>query len=132
MYLLCLYLRAVPECDRNLLVAADRDELDHAAQKAVEEPVVNATEPKEKGLKEHQLVYEEGQKGVSYDVLFGPYLAGAAEILVTDPYIRAYFQIRNMMEFLETVARFKAPEDEVHVKLITCPDEFNSAQCESQ
>jgi ATP-dependent Lon protease len=97
-------------------------------QEAVEEPVANALEPKVKGLKEHQLVYDEGQKGVSYDILFGPYLAGAAEILVTDPYIRAFFQLRNMMEFLETVARFKAPEDEVHVKLLTCPDEFNSAQ----
>jgi ATP-dependent Lon protease len=60
--------------------------------------------------------------------LFGHYLAGASEITVTDPYIRAYFQIRNMMEFLETVARFKAPEDEVKVRLITCPDDFNSAQ----
>jgi ATP-dependent Lon protease len=98
------------------------------SQKAVEGPVANFPEPKAKGLQEHQEIYEEGQKGVSYDVLFGPYLVGAAEILVTDPYIRAYFQIRNMMEFLETVTRFKAPEDEVHVKLLTCPDEFNSAQ----
>ena len=94
----------------------------------IEEPVVKVAEKKEEGLKEHQEVYEEGQKGVSYDLLFGPYLAGASEITVTDPYIRAYFQIRNMMEFLETVARFKAPEDEVKVRLITCPDDFNSAQ----
>jgi ATP-dependent Lon protease len=94
----------------------------------IEEPVAKVAEKKEEGLKEHQEVYEEGQKGVSYDVLFGPYLVGASEITVTDPYIRAYFQIRNMMEFLETVARFKAPEDEVKVRLITCPDDFNSAQ----
>ncbi len=97
-------------------------------QKAVEGAVAPNAGQKAIGLKEHQMIYEEGQKGVSYDVLFGPYLVGAAEILVTDPYIRAYFQIRNMMEFLETVVRFKAPEDEVRVKLITCPDEFNSAQ----
>lgn len=34
MYLLCQYLRAVPECDRDLFVPADRDELDHATPKA--------------------------------------------------------------------------------------------------
>lgn len=32
--LLCRYLRAVPEGDRNLLIPAHRDELDHAAPKA--------------------------------------------------------------------------------------------------
>ena len=34
MYLLYLYLRAIPEGNRNLLVPTDRDELDHAAPKA--------------------------------------------------------------------------------------------------
>ncbi len=35
VYLLCLYLRTIPESDRDCLVSAYRDELDHAAPKAV-------------------------------------------------------------------------------------------------
>ncbi|MGB4405565.1 MAG: BREX system Lon protease-like protein BrxL, partial [Sphaerochaeta sp.] len=89
-----------------------------------EQPVAK----KGRELKEQQLLFEEGQKGVSFDMLFGQYLMGVSEITITDPYIRAFFQIRNLMEFLETVARYKASEDEVKVQLITCPDEFNSAQ----
>lgn len=34
VYLLRLYLRTVPEGDRDLLIPADRDELNHAAPKA--------------------------------------------------------------------------------------------------
>ena len=34
MYLLCLYFRTVPEGDRDSLISAHRDELDHAAPKA--------------------------------------------------------------------------------------------------
>jgi len=96
-----------------------------APKKTKEESVANDVRQE---LQEHQEIYEEGQKGVSYDMLFGPYLVGVKELLITDPYIRAFYQIRNMMEFLETVARFKATGDEVDVKLITCPDDYNSAQ----
>jgi ATP-dependent Lon protease len=32
------------------------------------------------------------------------------EIVVTDPYIRLFFQARNLMELLETVARQKAED----------------------
>ncbi len=71
-------------------------------------------------------MYEEDQKGIPYDMLFGPYLVGATEITITDPYIRSFYQIRNMMEFLETVVKFKAPEDEVKVRLITRADDFES------
>jgi ATP-dependent Lon protease len=70
-------------------------------------------------------VFAENRKGLSYESLFGPYLKGAKKIVLTDPYIRIFYQIRNLMEFIETVAKHKAPEDEVAVHLITVPDEFN-------
>lgn len=79
-------------------------------------------------LKEKHLIFQENQKGISFDTLLGPYLKGAAKITVTDPYIRLYYQIRNFMEFLETVARHKAQEDEVAVHLVTTEDEFKSEQ----
>ena len=39
--------------------------------------------------------------------LLGPYLRGASRITITDPYIRLFYQIRNLMEFLETVVKHK-------------------------
>jgi ATP-dependent Lon protease len=56
-------------------------------------------------------VFAENRKGVSYDKLFGPYLQGASRIIVTDPYIRFFYQTKNMMEFVEMVIQRKAPED---------------------
>jgi ATP-dependent Lon protease len=66
-------------------------------------------------------VFAENRKGVSYDKLFGPYINGAARIVITDPYIRYFYQIKNMMEFVEMVIQRKAPEDQVSIHLVTCP-----------
>ncbi|WP_028584966.1 BREX system Lon protease-like protein BrxL [Desulfogranum mediterraneum] len=79
-------------------------------------------------LKEQHLVIEENQKGISFDDLFGPYLNGATDIVVTDAYIRKFHQARNLMEFLETVVSNKSDDEEVLVKLITIEDEFCSEQ----
>jgi len=97
-----------------------------------DEPIVEpAQEPekqKEEPLKEKHLVFQENQRGVSFDNLFGPYLRGVKKVTVTDPYIRLFFQARNMMEFLETVAKFKDEDDVVDVSLITVEDEFKGDQ----
>ena len=74
---------------------------------------------------EGHFVLAEGRKGVSYEKLFGPYIEGANRIIVTDPYIRIFYQIRNMMEFVELVIRRKRPEDQIKVHLVTGPDEGN-------
>ena len=79
-------------------------------------------------LMEKHLTFQENQKGLSFDALLGPYLKGALSIIVTDPYIRLFFQIRNFMEFLETVVKQKDPEEEVAVHLVTTADEFKSEQ----
>ena len=77
---------------------------------------------------EQHLVFQENQRGVSYDDLFGPYLKGAGKITITDPYIRLFYQARNLMEFLETVARLKSDDEEVAVHLLTVEDEFKGDQ----
>jgi ATP-dependent Lon protease len=41
----------------------------------------------------------EGETGHSYEELFGAYLAGAKEIIVTDPYVRFEYQIKNFVAF---------------------------------
>lgn len=79
-------------------------------------------------LAEGHHVFTENRKGVSYDKLFGPYTDGASRIIVTDPYIRLFYQNRNMMEFVEMVIRRKPPEDQVRVHLVTGPDDGNIAR----
>jgi ATP-dependent Lon protease len=84
--------------------------------------------PAEPVLKEKHLTFQENQKGLSFDTLLGPYLKGATAITVTDPYIRLFYQMRNFMEFLETVVKHKATDEEVSVHLVTTEDEFKGEQ----
>ena len=53
------------------------------------------------------------------DTLLVPYLRGAQQITITDPYIRQFHQARNLMELIEGIATAKDAADEVDVKLIT-------------
>ena len=77
-------------------------------------------------LKEAHIVFQENQRSVSFDALFGPYLAGAGRITVTDPYLRAFHQQRNLMDLLETISKQGGPENQVGVHVITTADEFNA------
>lgn len=61
----------------------------------------------------------ENQRGVSYATLLLPYLRGATEITVTDPYVRQFHQARNLMDFIEMLAAEKDPADLVTVRLVT-------------
>jgi ATP-dependent Lon protease len=83
-------------------------------------------EAPEPQAKEGHQVFAENCKGLSYEKLFGPYVKDASRIVITDPYIRIFYQVRNLMEFIEMIAKNKAPEDEVAVHLITVPNEFSA------
>ena len=78
--------------------------------------------------REQHLTFQENQRGVSFDTLFAPYLKDAKKIVITDPYIRMFYQARNLMELLETIARYKKDADEVEVHLITVEDDFKGQQ----
>ena len=75
--------------------------------------------------KEEHLSFQENQRGVSFDALFGSYLAGAKRIVITDPYMRMFHQLRNLMDLMETVSKFKGSDEEVAVHVVTVEDEFN-------
>lgn len=79
-------------------------------------------------LQPGHLVFQENQRGVSFEQLFGSYLQGATKIVVTDPYIRSFYQARNLMELLEVIAKQKPEDDEVDVHLVTTQDDYRSAQ----
>lgn len=76
-------------------------------------------------LKQQHVVYKENQRGVSFDKLFSTYLAGAKSIVVTDPYLRMFHQLRNLMELMETISKLNGAEDEIAVHVVTVEDEFN-------
>jgi len=95
----------------------DRSEAD-TAPSAPAEPAAASRQPEEK-----HLTFKENQRGISFEKLFWPYLKDARIITLTDPYIRIYYQVRNLMEFLEMIAARK-PEDEiVKLHLVTLEDE---------
>lgn len=99
-----------------------------ATDSSVSPDSVQTPSPSKPTLQEKHLTFQENQKGLSYDTLIGPYLKGASVITVTDPYIRLFYQVRNFMEFLETVVKQKAPDEEVAVHLVTSEDEFKGEQ----
>ena len=76
-------------------------------------------------LKEQHLVFHENQRGLSFDKLFSPYLVGAKRIIITDPYLRMFHQLRNLMELMETISKLQGPEDEVVVHVVTVEDDTN-------
>jgi len=101
------------------------DESDSASDG--EEPMPPATptidEPaKPKPLFEGHREFQENQRGVSYDNLLLPYLRGAAEVTIVDPYIRAPHQGRNLVDLLAVLASAKDPADEISVMLVTKED----------
>jgi ATP-dependent Lon protease len=75
---------------------------------------------------ETHLVFQENQRGVTFDRLFGAYLAGASKIRIVDPYIRVFHQQRNLMELLETVSKINDPGHEVAVHVLTVEDELSA------
>lgn len=97
-------------------------------EKPVTQEKTKASAKEEESLEEKHLVFEENQRGISYDKLFGPYLKGVKKITITDPYIRLFYQARNMMEFLETVVKYKTEDDVIDVHLSTVEDEFKGEQ----
>jgi ATP-dependent Lon protease len=74
--------------------------------------------------KEKHLTFQENQRGFSFETILGPYLKGVSQLTITDPYIRKFYQIRNLMELLETIVKYKQDEDEIAVHLITVEDNF--------
>jgi ATP-dependent Lon protease len=89
-------------------------------------PAEGRYEPKP--LTEKHVVFKENQRGLSFEELFWPYLKGASKITVTDAYLRAFYQIKNLMELMEVIARNKPEEDELAVHVITSGSDFGDSQ----
>jgi ATP-dependent Lon protease len=71
-------------------------------------------------LEERHFTIYYGDTGHSYDSIFGPYLEGAKEIVVEDPFIRITHQIKNFIRFCETAIK-RGPVEKI--ELITGYDD---------
>ncbi|WP_455621044.1 BREX system Lon protease-like protein BrxL [Parabacteroides sp.] len=73
-------------------------------------------------LREKNLSFRLGQTGVTYQSLFADYLRDATEITIEDPFIRASWQVKNLMEFL-TMLIDTRDVDDLKVHLVTSEEE---------
>lgn len=115
---------------------ASRRKAETAATSPLDAPTAQpdaapAASPIASGPQPGHRVFAENQKGVNFESLFWPWLAGASKIVVTDPYIRLFHQARNFMEFLEMLATKKPADQELSLHLITAPDEINHEKQDS-
>ncbi|MCP4158875.1 MAG: BREX system Lon protease-like protein BrxL [Deltaproteobacteria bacterium] len=70
-------------------------------------------------LKPHQTILKDNQTGISYKKLFANYLKGAENITIQDPYIRMYYQFKNLLEFCIMLGNNKDPEDQINLEVVT-------------
>lgn len=81
------------------------------------------------GPQQGHVIVTENTKGWSYRRLFAKHLRGAKVINISDPYIRAGFQVRNLMELIQVIYEMVPDGDEVAINLKTQSD---PASCEKQ
>jgi ATP-dependent Lon protease len=72
------------------------------------------------GPQERHFTILYGDTGHTYESIIGPYLKGAAEITIEDPYIRLTHQVLNFLRFCEVVVKLSAVRK---IKLITGSDD---------
>ncbi|MDN4186165.1 MAG: BREX system Lon protease-like protein BrxL [Dehalococcoides mccartyi] len=78
---------------------------------------------------ETTLDISEGQRGISYQKLFFPYVRDAKVIKICDPYIRLQYQIYNFMSFCEIL---EPKENTIKLDLITACDLALEAEVKSK
>ena len=100
----------------------DESETDTRFVAAVETAPAVEEAAKPVSLFEGHRDFQENQRGVSYETLLLPYLRGATDIRIVDPYIRLPHQGRNLVDLLALMASAKDPADEIAVKLVTKED----------
>lgn len=113
-----IYFQGVPEA----VPTSSADQHQTAVEAPANETQINAI--KEHILEEKHEEIKENQKGFSFNELVAPYLKGCKKLSITDPYIRNFFQQRNLMELLVSIVQMNYPLEEIEVHLITIEDEF--------
>jgi ATP-dependent Lon protease len=93
---------------------------------------IEQIEVKKVDLQGKHKVFEENTKGINYEKLFADYLKGVNTITIYDPYIRIFYQVKNLMELLQMLLKIKPEGEEIEVKLVTKYDELKQAESEER
>lgn len=110
----------------------DEFQLSHPEEKPdPEDATVKQLDPlaPERSPEETTLDIAEGQRGISYEKLFFPYIKGAEAIKLYDPYIRLQYQIYNLMNFCEILV---PSEGTVKLDLVTGCDDYQREEVEEK
>nr|WP_282774553.1 BREX system Lon protease-like protein BrxL [Phaeodactylibacter xiamenensis] len=107
-------------------MSEEEEETTTAEDQATPGKAPSAPEPEEQ-----HIVIKENQKGISYQRLFAPYLKGAIEIHLIDPYLRKFHQVKNLMEFCEMLYRIKPVGDEIRLKVFTNAESGEKQEADS-
>jgi ATP-dependent Lon protease len=107
-------------------MSEEEEETTTAEEQATPGKAPSAPEPEEQ-----HIVIKENQKGISYQRLFAPYLKGAIEIHLIDPYLRKFHQVKNLMEFCEMLYRIKPVGDEIRLKVFTNAESGEKQEADS-
>jgi ATP-dependent Lon protease len=109
----------------------DEFQLSHPTDKPLEEEQPKELDPFDplRKPKSDIIDIKEGQKGISFEKLFMPYVKGAQSIKIYDPYIRLQYQIFNLISFCETL---DSSDDGIKLELITKCELHERADLESK
>jgi ATP-dependent Lon protease len=102
----------------------DEFQLSHPSERPDPEEEKKRIDPLDPARKpdERTVDINEGQQGISFEKLFLPYVRGAKEITIYDPYIRLQYQVFNLMSFCEILDPGDSP---IKVSLVTTTDQFH-------
>jgi ATP-dependent Lon protease len=96
----------------------DEFQLTHSPKKPTEENQKEERDPLlvDRFPEATTLEIKEGQRGVSYEKLFLPYLKSVKSIIIYDPYIRMDYQVHNFINFCELLS---SDDEIINLHLVT-------------
>jgi ATP-dependent Lon protease len=105
----------------------DEFQLSHPDERPNPEQEAQKVDPlsPDRSPEEKTLDMVEGQRGISFEKLFLPYVKGAKSIKICDPYIRLQYQIYNLMSFCEILDPL---EEMLKVDLATACDAYQETE----
>lgn len=108
--------------DESSTVYVESDDNVSSETESATDPSANTAKTMRKrisDIRQKTLSFRMGQTGVTYEKLFAPYLANAKEIVVEDPYIRAPWQVKNLMDFITMLIDTRESVEGLKIKLYT-------------
>lgn len=93
------------------------DDIDTSLQQTtIESSAASKQEPK---LSSKHIDIRENQMGISYKSLFGDYMRTAKKMTIIDPYVRAVFQIDNLVDLIRTFVESTKENEGLQIELHT-------------